>query len=77
MALCAHSASSGAPIPYHGIPSFIAANMIMAASSGGVLAVCIAVWAQVCVFVCVCVCVCVCVFAYEHCAHVSACDLVG
>ena len=54
--LYAHSASSGAPIPYHAIPSFIAANMIMAASSGGVLAVCIAVWAQVCMCVCLCVC---------------------
>ena len=48
-------ASSGAPIPYHGIPSFIAVNMIMAASSGGIVAVCIAVWAQVSVCVCVCV----------------------
>ena len=33
--------------PYYGIPSTIAVNMIMAAASGGMLAVAIAVWAQV------------------------------
>lgn len=34
--------------PYYGIAATIAVNMIMAAASGGVLAVAIAVWAQVC-----------------------------
>ena len=33
--------------PYYGISSTIAVNMIMAAASGGTLAVIIAVWAQV------------------------------
>ena len=33
--------------PYYGIPSTIAVNMIMAAASGGIVAVAIAVWAQV------------------------------
>jgi ammonia channel protein AmtB len=32
--------------PYYGIPSTIAVNMIMAAASGGIVAVVIAVWAQ-------------------------------
>ena len=68
-------ASSGAPVPYHGIPSFIAVNMIMAASSGGVLAVCVAVWAQVCVCACICVCVCVCVCVYIS-VCVCACSLM-
>lgn len=34
--------------PFYGIPSTIAINMIMSAASGGLLAVVIAVWAQVC-----------------------------
>ena len=33
--------------PYYGIPSTIAVNMIMAAASGGIVAIAIAVWAQV------------------------------
>ena len=33
--------------PYYGIPSTIAVNMIMAVASGGIVAVVIAVWAQV------------------------------
>jgi Amt family ammonium transporter len=33
--------------PYYGIPSTIAVNMILSAASGGMLAVAIAVWAQV------------------------------
>lgn len=33
--------------PYYGIPSTIAVNMIMAAASGGIVAIIIAVWAQV------------------------------
>ena len=34
-------------IPYHAVPSIIAVNMILAGASGGLLAVIIAVWAQV------------------------------
>ena len=34
-------------LPYHAIPSIIAVNMILAAASGGVVAISIAVWAQV------------------------------
>ena len=34
-------------LPYHSIPSIIAVNMILAAASGGVVAISIAVWAQV------------------------------
>jgi Amt family ammonium transporter len=34
------------PFPFHSIPSFIAINMILAAASGGVIAVLIASWAQ-------------------------------
>lgn len=34
--------------PYYGIAATIAVNMIMAAASGGILAIVIAVWAQVC-----------------------------
>lgn len=33
--------------PYYGVPATIAVNMIMAAASGGILAVAIAHWAQV------------------------------
>jgi len=33
--------------PYHGIPSIIAINMILAVAAGGTTAVIIAVWAQV------------------------------
>ena len=35
------------PFPYHTMPSVIAVNMILAAASGGILAVMIASWAQV------------------------------
>uniref|UniRef100_A0A1X7TMW8 Ammonium transporter AmtB-like domain-containing protein n=2 Tax=Amphimedon queenslandica TaxID=400682 RepID=A0A1X7TMW8_AMPQE len=35
------------PYPYHAMPSIIAVNMIMAAASGGILAVMIASWAQI------------------------------
>ena len=34
-------------VPYHAIPSIIAVNMILAAASGGIVAISIAVWAQV------------------------------
>ena len=33
--------------PYYGISATIAVNMIMSAASGGILAIAIAVWAQV------------------------------
>lgn len=33
--------------PYYGISATIAVNMIMSAASGGILAVAIAIWAQV------------------------------
>ena len=34
-------------LPFHAIPSIIAINMILAAATGGIVAVCIASWAQV------------------------------
>ena len=39
--------SSSHALPYHAIPSIIAVNMILAGASGGIVAISIAVWAQV------------------------------
>ncbi len=41
------SPDSGLATPYHRISGIVAVNMIMAGASGGVVAVSIAVWAQV------------------------------
>ena len=38
---------SNTTIPYHRISGIVAVNMIMAGASGGVVAIAIAVWAQV------------------------------
>lgn len=35
-------------IPFHAIPAIIAVNMILATATGGIVAVAIATWAQVC-----------------------------
>ncbi|KAL5463207.1 hypothetical protein EMCRGX_G032086 [Ephydatia muelleri] len=41
-------AKSSQQDPYYNIPAIIAINMIMAAASGGIIAILIATWAQVC-----------------------------
>lgn len=46
-------AKTGERYPYYGVPSVIAVNMILSGASGGITAIVIATWAQVCCVGCV------------------------